>query len=458
MKSALQDHVDNHAGVNASAGIEHGKDVQRILVLTSSLGAGHVQAGQAVIEALEEKHPGVECRAVDFWSLMDDRVASVSKQSYLDLVDRFSQNYQRIFDLDGPGVLSVMQRGTTLDPMLAEGFRMLAERDLSGGTEAGGIDSAFDRMLFRLLRWSFPGHRQTQGHVAIAVRRGVIGLGQWCMAMRLRDIINGFEPDCIVVTQPLPAALLSLIGKRNPIGVPVVGVLVNWGAIEFYAQAAIDFYCVPHESIPLLELLEPFVVTGMPLRKGFRNPPRREEARRQLHLDPEKPAVLVQGGGLGLHVVRLARALLSLANVQILVQAGNNQMAWQELQDLSNDHGGRLKVSRWTDEMQVYICAADVVVGKPGGMTVGECLACGRPLIVIDSLRGQETLNLQFIEQMGVGWEVAEQDLVPTVTSLLDDRERLRQIQQRAWDIGERRGAERVADLVGSCTVEQIHA
>jgi processive 1,2-diacylglycerol beta-glucosyltransferase len=328
-----------------------------------------------------------------------------------------------------------MQRGMTLDPMLAEGFRMLAERDLSGGTDAGGIDSAFDRILFRLLRWSFPGHRQTQGRVAIAVRRSVIGLGQWRMAVRLRDIVDGFEPDCIIVTQPLPAALLSLIGKRKPIGVPVVGVLVNWGAIEFYAQAAIDFYCVPHESIPLLELLEPFVVTGMPLRKGFRNPPRREEARRRLRLDPERPAVLVQGGGLGLHVVRLARALLSLANVQILVQAGNNEVA-----------------------LQVYISAADVVVGKPGGMTVGECLACGRPLIVIDSLRGQETLNLEFIEQMGVGWEVAEQDLVPTVTALLDDRERLRQVQQRAWDIGERRGAERVAELVGSCTVEKIHA
>ena len=103
------------------------------------------------------------------------------------------------------------------------------------------IRSSLDRGLYRLLRWGFPGHGP-DSNTAVMARRLAIFVGQWRMARRLRAAIRQFRPDSIVVTQPLPAALLALIKRREPIDVPVIGVLTNWGVIGFYAQSAIDYY------------------------------------------------------------------------------------------------------------------------------------------------------------------------------------------------------------------------
>jgi processive 1,2-diacylglycerol beta-glucosyltransferase len=88
------------------------------------------------------------------------------------------------------------------------------------------------------------------------------------------------------------------------------------------------------------------------------------------------------------------------------------------------------------------------VVGKPGGMTVAEALACGRPLLATRSLRGQEGFNVGFLERNGVGWLVSEQDLVARVESLLAHPGELARIQERAASLGRRDGAARVAQRV----------
>jgi UDP-N-acetylglucosamine:LPS N-acetylglucosamine transferase len=88
-----------------------------------------------------------------------------------------------------------------------------------------------------------------------------------------------------------------------------------------------------------------------------------------------------------------------------------------------------------------------VVVGKPGGLTVAEAMACGRPLVVAQGLRGQEGFNMRFLEAHGIGGLVREQGLAAHIESLVSDPARLAQIQQRSSELGRRDGAERIADL-----------
>lgn len=92
--------------------------------------------------------------------------------------------------------------------------------------------------------------------------------------------------------------------------------------------------------------------------------------------------------------------------------------------------------------------AADVVVGKPGGLTVAEVLACGRPLLATRSLGGQENFNVRFLERHRVGRLVSEAALPETVEALLSDSIGLAQMKERAWSLGKREGADRIADLV----------
>src|SRR5436190_19405975 len=61
---------------------------QRILVLSASVGAGHMRAAQAVELALKELDPAAEVRNVDVLDFTNAAFRRVYAQLYLDLVNR----------------------------------------------------------------------------------------------------------------------------------------------------------------------------------------------------------------------------------------------------------------------------------------------------------------------------------------------------------------------------------
>jgi len=95
--------------------------------------------------------------------------------------------------------------------------------------------------------------------------------------------------------------------------------------------------------------------------------------------------------------------------------------------------------------MEVFLAAADIVVGKPGGLTVAETLACGRPLLATRSLRGQEGFNVDFIERNGVGCLIAEEALPTQIEAWLSDPAALAAMQATALRLGRRNGAADIA-------------
>jgi UDP-N-acetylglucosamine:LPS N-acetylglucosamine transferase len=188
-------------------------------------------------------------------------------------------------------------------------------------------------------------------------------------------------------------------------------------------------------------------VGGIPLMRGFRFPPAPAQARRALGLDPLRPALLVIGGGLGAGLQgAVARLAAHRAGWQILVATGRNAEARNALHALPGA-AGKLRILPWTEHMEQAICAADVVVGKPGGLTVAEVLACGRPLLATRSLLGQENYNVRYLEEQRVGRLVAEDELPAAVGALIADAGELASMQRRAGALGKRDGAARIAAL-----------
>jgi processive 1,2-diacylglycerol beta-glucosyltransferase len=156
---------------------------------------------------------------------------------------------------------------------------------------------------------------------------------------------------------------------------------------------------------------------------------------------------LVLGGGLGLGLPELVEPLLRglPADTRLIVMTGRNGKVRGQMVTLAARWPGRLHVHGWTEVMERFMAAADIVIGKPGGLTVAEVLACGRPLIVTRSLRGQESFNVRFLEREAVGRFIPESELVTCVAELLADQEKLAAMQQRAWCAGRRDGAIAVA-------------
>jgi processive 1,2-diacylglycerol beta-glucosyltransferase len=91
------------------------------------------------------------------------------------------------------------------------------------------------------------------------------------------------------------------------------------------------------------------------------------------------------------------------------------------------------------------VAEADVVVTKPGGLTVSECLAAGRPLVLVGAVPGQESLNQAWVVEQGAGIASRPEAVGGSIARL--GAPSLSAMGERARAMGTPRAAERVLAL-----------
>jgi UDP-N-acetylglucosamine--N-acetylmuramyl-(pentapeptide) pyrophosphoryl-undecaprenol N-acetylglucosamine transferase len=197
-------------------------------------------------------------------------------------------------------------------------------------------------------------------------------------------------------------------------------------------------------------------VTGMPLRPEIAELDRvgrRAEAREWFGLR-DAPTVLVVGGSLGARRLNeafgWAAADLSRDGVQVLHVSG----AGKKL-DPGPVPGARYVVVEYCDRMDLAYAAADLAVARSGASTVCELTAVGLPAILVPLPigNGEQRHNARTVVAAGgahlVDDAAVDADWVRAVVGpLVMDDERLRAMADAAASVGERGGADLLADLV----------
>src|SRR5690606_22035365 len=164
----------------------------------------------------------------------------------------------------------------------------------------------------------------------------------------------------------------------------------------------------------------------------------------------DRPTILVTGGQCGIGIVDAVKqlALDEAHPYRVMVTAGNTFTNRTELQALAHKYPERVHLYSWSNDMVNLLRAADVVVGKPGGLTVSETLACGRPFIATCCLGGQEAHNVQFLQEHGAGLRVDLPELPGALHKLFDDQEALRTMKKRAEQQGHRYAAKTIVTQI----------
>ena len=420
----------------------------RILLLTSGLGFGHVRAAQAIEAALRD---GAEVLTLDLWSLMNAGVARAVHATYLSLVQNYPQLYERLYHLDEHTWRQILESESGPPRSVLEVLELISGIAANQATSAPrGSRYASDKVLLSLLCATLPFDGDSLAGNGVRAR---LALMKWIwlrLIRRLEPAIRKFSPQVIISTQMIPAAMASYLKQQGKVDASMIGVMTDFGVHDFWKQKGIDRYCVAHESIieDVGHAHARGIATGVPLMPDFAWPLSQAEARRELRLPVESRVVLVLGGGLGLSVDAAAAELLKRPiGAHVIAMPGSNAGARAALTALAAENRQRVKICEWTDRMDIYLRAADIVVGKPGGITVAEALACGRPLLATRSLGGQEGFNIDFLQRHGVGGLVADGELLDRVEALLREQDELQHMQRRAWLLGRRDGAARVAAL-----------
>lgn len=134
--------------------------IPRVLLLTSTLGAGHLRATQAVEAALLERSPNAIVQTLDFWSLLDAQIAQTLRQTYLWLAQERPDLYERLYQLDQHTWRDIIERHEPLPAVLVDGIEWLAASTAKdAGLESGGNTYWVD---FRLLVWTFAPAQETR--------------------------------------------------------------------------------------------------------------------------------------------------------------------------------------------------------------------------------------------------------------------------------------------------------
>ncbi len=428
----------------------------RIAILTSTLGFGHLRAAQAVEQALREREPHATVELVDVWSLVDPTVAAAAREGYLRAVVEQPMHYEYLFRFSPQ-----QWRAFFRDPQLPTAIRTIIRETLDrwfpgrGGfpTRGGNLDQTLFLNLFE----SISGRTVLHGNL---VRRALVVWMHVLLCRRLRQHLLRFDADLVVSTQMMPAALLSTLKKRGELAdLPIVAVLTDYGVHDFWLRPNIDHYCVATADMATDLRLRgvtdaPIAVTGIPLMADFREPVPQQIARARLGLPDDITTILITGGGYGIGAADAAEFLLragdgcqSLQDCRILLAAGQDRVD-ARLQQLADKRPDRISLYQRDVDMPLLIRASDVVIGKPGGLSVSEALACGRPFLAICSLGGQESFNVTYLERHDVGARVDGDAMYQTLASWLADRSELSLRQERAWDLGHRRSSERVAESI----------
>jgi processive 1,2-diacylglycerol beta-glucosyltransferase len=365
----------------------------RILVLSASVGAGHMRAAQAVELALRELTPEAVIRNVDVLELTNAAFRRIYGKAYLDLVNRAPHLLGYVYD-----------------------------------------------MMDRPRR-----PNSTQDRLRVALER--MNLGQFIHLL-------GAEPcDLAINTHFLPAEIIASLRKKGRLSLPQMTVTTDFETHRLWVnQPCEQYYTATQEGAQYLQSFgvpqHETTITGIPIHPVFARPKDRDECRQRHHIAAGRPVVLQLAGGFGVGPVKeLFDALGRIDRpIALVVVAGKNAELKAELENHRLPARHQVQVMGFTDKIDELMAAADVVVSKPGGLTTSEVLARGAAMVIVNPIPGQESRNSDYLLENGAAIKVNN---IPTLTykvqTLLDDEARLGRLRENARRIGRPQAAYEVA-------------
>jgi processive 1,2-diacylglycerol beta-glucosyltransferase len=103
----------------------------------------------------------------------------------------------------------------------------------------------------------------------------------------------------------------------------------------------------------------------------------------------------------------------------------------------------------WVENVHEWLIAADLLISKPGGMTVTEAINSGVPLLALNPFPGAERRACKLIEKWQVGmWVCRTADLAPAVTRLLENPRELERLRANARSLARPHAARDAAQAI----------
>lgn len=275
---------------------------------------------------------------------------------------------------------------------------------------------------------------------------------------KLMSILKKQKPNFIICTHPFIGELLELteiyeyVKSEEGLNACILTVVTDYVVHPSWLNDASDFFIFASDRLKYFlnevkpELLEKdendnvkAKFFGIPIKDSFNNTYDKIELRKNHVFLKEnhdfltddyalgdKFTYLIMGGGYGIGNIKDYVKLLiehennSSINLHIssrhnelsniLVVCGNNQELYDEILNLKKekDNNNQIMVLGFVKNIDEIMKMSDVIITKPGGISITEAMACRLPIVIREYLPGQEERNTEFLLNNNLGIYTAE--------------------------------------------------
>ena len=334
---------------------------KRVLIISAAIGGGHVAAARALHKAFIAQ--GAEATHVDLLDYTTAPFRRLYRQAYFDLV----RNAPEFVDWLG---------------------------------------KRLDRT---------PGESKTrQAKVRARLTR--------LISFHLPRLIKRYKPDVIVHTHFIAPEILSThlspdLLRRSSRDAPVAQMVVitDFFAHSLWFQPGITRYFVASEEVAAHlrasgVAAERIEVSGIPIDPVFTQLEPKTEARAALDYPQDRDVVLIMAGGLGSQLVTTLIGYLKELRwpVTVTLICGRSPELTKVITSAIGDFEGLVSfdVLGYSEHVARYMSAADLLIGKPGGLTSSETLAAALPFAIVQPYPLQEEANTSYLLENGAAMRI----------------------------------------------------
>ena len=354
--------------------------MNKVLIFYASYGGGHLSAAKSIQSYIIQNHPELDVELVDCMKYVNKSFEKMTTMAYREMAKKAPWVWGKIYDKAQKGTLAhITTRSNTI------------------------------------------------------------------MAIKLLKLLREKQPNLIVSTHPFSSQMCSYLKRKNKINSKIATVLTDFAPHDqwlvgkeftdyfFVANTKMKDYLIG-QDIPENKVY----VTGIPISNRFLESFDKAEIFNELNLNSSKRTILLFAGGeYGLgksQTVDVFKCVVKhFKDIQLIAIAGKNEKIKEAFEDYVQKQGraDSVRVLPFTKKVPELMAISDLVITKPGGLTISESLASNLPIVVINPIPGQEEENAEFLEEKGIAvWIRKHDDPKIIITDLLNDSEKLSQMKE----------------------------
>lgn len=301
---------------------------------------------------------------------------------------------------------------------------------------------------------------------------------------KLLPLIEEFKPNIIITTHPFSTEMISNLKEQELIDIPLICILTDYAPHRTWINKCVDEYIVASEDmIDLMvemgakkESIHPF---GIPIDPSFYTKQDKDLILKELCLNPNIPTILIMAGSFGVSdIMKIYKNIVNIdLDFQLIIITGRNRKLYDAFDKIisnennENDEQNKYlkeikklkdaivkpikskptKLLFFTNEVEKYMHASDLIITKPGGLTVSEALGCNLPMAIFNAIPGQEEENADFLINNDMAVKISKgPECADIIEELLSDSSKLDYMKTCCENFDKSKSGENILKLIES--------